>query len=363
MKAVKKRIAELLALAVCFSIMAVPAAAYARVDTNAEPTLELHYYDEDRDVALTGMELRLYKVAEMSDAVHFTVTEDFQEASVFQEEGFSLEELDREKWGALCTTLSAFVAADRANATDSDPAIQPTASGAVGETGTLKFEELDVGLYLLVGDRKSFGHYTYTPTAFLTTLPMLDTQKDEWVYDVVASNKFSRIYHGDSTPTPSYISKNVMKVWKDDDNAAGDRPQEVTVQLLCNGEVYDTVTLNGGNGWKNSWINLDSTAQWQLVEQNVPEDYTVMVEPNGNTFVVTNTYNTEIPDDPVPRDPGKDNDGDTEDIFDEEIPLAPALPQTGVLWWPVQVLAGVGLFLFVLGWLDMRNGKKDPDEA
>ena len=53
----------------------------------------------------------------------------------------------------------------------------------------------------------------------------------------------------------------------------------------------------------------------------------------------------------------------TEDIFDEEIPLAPALPQTGVLWWPVQVLAGVGLFLFVLGWLDMRNGKKDPDEA
>lgn len=372
MKTVKKWIAELLALAMCFSLAAAPAAAYARVDTDAEPSLELHYYDSERETALTGMELRLYKVAEMSDAVRFTVTEDFQAASVFQEEGFSLEKLDEEKWAALCNTLSAFVAADRANATESAPAIQPAASGVVGEDGTLKFEDLDVGLYLLVGDRKSFGRYTYTPNAFLTTLPMLDTQKDEWVYDVVASNKFSRTYQGggDNKPESSNISWNVMKVWEDDDNAAGQRPEEVTVQLLCNGQVHDTMTLNEANGWKHSWINLDSAAQWQLVEQNVPENYTVLVEPSGNTFVVTNTYTVDIPDGDVPGDDGGNQGGgnqgsgnNDEVIFEEEVPLAPALPQTGVLWWPVQVLTGVGLFLFAMGWLDMRNGKKDPDEA
>lgn len=364
MKTVKKWIAELLALAMCCSLAAVPAAAYARVDTNAEPSLELHYYDEELDRALEGMELRLYKVAEMSDAVRFTVTEDFAAASVFQEEGFSLEKLDGEKWAALCTTLSAFVAANRASATEEAPAIQPAASGAVGEDGILKFEGLDVGLYLLVGDRKSYGRYTYAPNAFLTTLPMLDTQTDEWVYDVVASNKFSRTYHGDGQ-TPSNISRNVLKVWEDENNAAGQRPKEVTVQLLCNGQVHETVTLNAANSWKHSWINLDSTAQWQLVEQNVSEGYTVVVETIGNTFVVTNTYVTDIPDDDVPGDDAgnEGGGGNDEEIFEEEVPLAPGLPQTGVLWWPVQVLTGVGLLLFAMGWLDMRNGKKDPDEA
>lgn len=368
MKTVKKLMAKFLALAMCFTLTAVPTAAYERVNVDAKPSLELRYYDEEMGTPLTGMELRLYKVAEMSDAVRFTVTEDFQKASVFQEEDFSLEELDGEKWAALSTTLSAFVAADRANATEENPAIDPTASGIVvdDEYGILKFENLDVGLYLLVGESKTIGCYVYTPTAFLTTLPMLDTQTDEWIYDVEASNKFSRTYRGGGGSTPSNISRNVLKVWDDNDDAAGVRPQEVEVQLLCDAQVYDTVTLNEANGWKHSWINLDSTAQWQLVERNVPEDYIVMVEPKGNTFVVTNTYVTELPEDPVPTGPASGDPGGAAgdlEILDEEIPLAPMLPQTGILWWPVQVLTGVGLLLFAMGWLDMRNGKKDPDEA
>ena len=371
MKTVKKWIAELLAFAMCFSLMTVPAGAYSRVDTEAGPSLELNYYDDELEQALSGMELSLYKVADMSDAVCFTVTEDFQAASVFQEEGFSLEKLDGEKWAALCTTLAAFVAADRANATEQAPAIQPTASGAVGEDGALKFEGMDVGLYLLVGEGKSFGSYTYTPNAFLTTLPMLDTQTDEWVYDVIASNKFSRTFQSTGRD-PSNISRNVMKVWKDNDNAAEQRPQEVVVQLLRNGQVYDTVTLSDANGWKHSWINLDRTAQWQLVEQNVPENYTVLVEPNGNTFVVTNTYTETIPDEEIPGGDGGGGGGSggnnvggnsEEEILEEDVPLAPALPQTGVLWWPVQMLTIIGLSLFSLGWLDARRGKKDTDET
>lgn len=38
------------------------------------------------------------------------------------------------------------------------------------------------------------------------------------------------------------------------------------------------------------------------------------------------------------------------------IPVGPGLPQTGQLWWPVYVMAGAGLLLFVIGWIRRRSG-------
>ena len=41
-------------------------------------------------------------------------------------------------------------------------------------------------------------------------------------------------------------------------------------------------------------------------------------------------------------------------------PGTPALPQTGQRWWPVSVLAGLGLGLFLLGWWLRRKGAGNP---
>lgn len=38
-------------------------------------------------------------------------------------------------------------------------------------------------------------------------------------------------------------------------------------------------------------------------------------------------------------------------------PYPPWLPQTGQLWWPVYVLAGLGLALFVFGWLRRKEDR------
>ena len=44
------------------------------------------------------------------------------------------------------------------------------------------------------------------------------------------------------------------------------------------------------------------------------------------------------------------------DIEDPDVP-GTGLPQTGTLWWPVQVLTIAGILLFSLGWLDLRRKK------
>ena len=368
MTTIRKWIASLLAAVLCVSLLVMTAGAYERVDVSRKTSLTLSYVDSERSFPISNMNLRLYKVAGMSDAVRFTVTEDFKDASVFQDGSFSLDDMDAEKWAALANTLAAFVASDRDAATPDSPAITPAASGATDTKGAVKFENLQVGLYLVVGDRLADGRYTYTPTPFLLTLPTLDTARDTWLYDVTAENKFGRDY---DPPSASYVSRNVVKVWEDDEDAEEDRPSEVTVQLLRDGKEYDTVTLNESNNWKHSWTRLNARYDWQLVELDVPENYTVLVEQTGNTFVVTNTHTEEIPDDDPPLDPtpsetpdpGTTPDpGENVDIPDEDPPQG-GLPQTGVLWWPVQVLTICGIALFGIGWLEVRREKKHRDET
>lgn len=62
------------------------------------------------------------------------------------------------------------------------------------------------------------------------------------------------------------------------------------VQLLRDGEVYDTVTLSSDNNWRYTWPELSADHHWQVVEHRTPEDYTVLIEREGITFVMTNTH-------------------------------------------------------------------------
>lgn len=94
--------------------------------------------------------------------------------------------------------------------------------------------------------------------------------------------------------------------------------------------MYDTVTLSERNNWKHTWNDLDEDYSWRVVEYDTPEGYTVTVDRQGITFIMTNSRTEEIPDEPTPT--------------------GPDLPQTGMLWWPVPILACAGLFLFLIGW-------------
>ena len=136
------------------------------------------------------------------------------------------------------------------------------------------------------------------------------------------------------------------------------RPDDITVHLLRDGEVYATETLNEANGWSCEWRGLTSldkdgnTYEWNLIEDAV-EGYSPTMEQSGITFVLTNTYEEEIPEDPTPlapAEPGKPGEPDEplEELPEDPVPLA-MLPQTGMLWWPVPVMVVLGVMFLALG--------------
>lgn len=413
----QKRNKRILSCILCLLCMLalLPTAALAAdaVDLSRDVRLTLEY--EHNSIPVADVPFELYYVADMDENAEFTLAGDFQSYPV------ELNGLTAEEWRALADTLAVY--ADR-------DGLYPLDSGKTNELGYLSFpnqrSSLKPGLYLVVGRQLVQDGYTYTTEPFLVSLPNYDETSATWSYDVLAAPKHTQT---ENPPEPSdrTVERRVLKVWKDD--LAEVRPQEVTIELLRDGVVYDTVVLNAQNSWRYVWPELPeynedgSKIVWRVVESEI-EDYTVLITRDGVTFTVTNTYALEEPaDETVTRtvlkiweDKGYENRRpksvkvtllqndtayDSQTLNDangwmytwEELPKYDAngteivwsvredavtgyipsvrqngftlvitntidkqkLPQTGVLWWPVPVLAAAGLAFVIVG---MASKKK-----
>jgi len=97
-----------------------------------------------------------------------------------------------------------------------------------------------------------------------------------------------------NTHVPEVISVNVSKVWKDNDNNDGVRPESVTVNLLADGVKYASATLNEGNNWKFTFDNLPLNKEGRKVIYTVTEDsvegYTTSLVNCNGTFKFINSH-------------------------------------------------------------------------
>ena len=284
--------------------------AYGAIDTSKETSLTVYFGKGGNGFA--DVEFQVYRVAEVSAGAKFTLTGDFADYPV------KVNGLDSSGWRALAQTLDGYAARDGLN---------PLRTVETGKDGRAVFDHLDTGLYLVTGDRYRQGRYTYTPEPFLIALPALD-EADAWVYDAVVSCKYDSSYDppggGGGDGGDDTVDRKVLKVWEDDGGEER-RPDAIIVQLLRDSQVYDTVTLNAGNNWRHTWVGLDDAFNWRVVEYETPEGYTVTVEREGITFVMTNSQIEEIPDEQTPeggRPPGE-NTPPLENIPDEPIPMGP----------------------------------------
>jgi outer membrane biosynthesis protein TonB len=164
------------------------------------------------------------------------------------------------------------------------------------------------------------------------------------------------------------------------------------------------VTLSEENSWRYTWSDLDSNSEYHVAEQNVPSGYTVSVVQEGTAFVVTNTYTPPANPTPTPTttptptpsaspspeptpSPPESPEPSVSPVVSPEPSVSPSvspvpetvttkpttpstsptttptttttttkLPQTGQLWWPVTILALLGLVLLMLGWGIHRRG-------
>ena len=136
-------------------------------------------------------------------------------------------------------------------------------------------------------------------------------------------------HRDDPKPKPeedkTYLA--VDKLWVGGKN----HPTSVTIELRDGETLVDTVTLGDWNNWHYSWHDLDASVKrdWNVVEVNVPDGYTVSYSFNGTTFTVRNTEK---------------------------------LIQTGQLNWPVPVMAVLGLALLCVG-IAMLRKKKESGNA
>lgn len=338
------------------AVLLVVPAALAAGDTDFSLTVEF---------PCDGMEFKLYHVAEVGPDSRYVKTEAFQDCSV---------DLSQLYVGETSTQADAFMGYvwlfD----------MPATATGTVGRKGSVTFSHLTPGLYLVLAGQVQIEEHRYTALPLLISVPMPNAQTGMWDYNVTISPKPGELPGDDDT---TRISRKVLKVWEDD-AAKTQRPQSVKVYLLRDGELYDVVELSADNNWRYRWDSLPSGHVWAVVERPV-DGYSTSIEQKGITFVITNTLvSTVNPDPGTPPDPGADPspgidpepspgaDPDpvpgtdpvpTPSVQPTPTPSAdpgvPTLPQTGLLWWPVPVLACAGLLLFTLGWVRHR---RDEDE-
>lgn len=316
----------LLSMTLCISCFSISAYARTTLDPEKPSTLILQY-------SCRNVEFQIFKVADVSAYGQFSLTDDFKNYSVL------LDTSTQEDWHKIAYTLSGYVMRDN---------LEPQQCSKTNADGQLVFSDIRAGLYLILGETCINGNYRYTPAPFLIALPSID-EAEQWKYEVATTPKYTK----DKITTPDKPSKQtverqVIKLWKNDD--ATRRPSYVDVQLLRNGQIWDTIRLTADNNWRYEWKNLNAGYTWQIVEKQVPEGYFVTTALDGSLYVITNSAKVPesppAPDSPISPDIPSPS---SPDVPSPGSPDIPRLPQTGVLWWPVGILTIAGTILLILG--------------
>ena len=308
---------------------------------------------------------------------------------------------DQKGWSDLALTLKSYAIANE---------VEPSFKGSTDANGLYTIEDLETGLYLIVGEDTQVGKVHFTLTPFMLCLPSFNQPAMSWVYDFTGSNAILPKYtytvppepdpSGGDDPGPSDDSDEltILKAWSGDDWHT--RPEKISITLYRNGTVYQTATLNEANSWRAYFNGLPVGSDWTVTE-DVPDGYTVSMSQQGSKIVLTNTRSgpgpepspspgpgpeTTPPPSPQPGgtpprgnppdsgtrrgggidgSSGGDGSGGVE-AFDMGGPGegdflnirnpggVAALPQLGLLWWPVPVLMVSGLLCVLVGLLIRR---------
>ena len=100
-------------------------------------------------------------------------------------------------------------------------------------------------------------------------------------------------------PNPEMINIPVVKIWNDESDKDGNRPDAITIKLYANGVVADTHLLTAAEGWSYTFRDLpDIDKKGEKIEYSVNEDpvewYAADVSGNMNEYYITNNYTPEV---------------------------------------------------------------------
>lgn len=256
-------------------------------------------------IPFPDQKIEIYRVAEVSSGGRYSLIPPFDSYPV-NIHGIA----SQQEWRDVASTLTNYIAAERVPASYSQTT---DASGAAIFTG------IKTGLYLVKGIVTNSGVTSFSFESFMIYLP--SPENGGYNYDLKAKPKCT--YY---TPTDEYT---VVKLWNDSGNSER-RSASVTVDILKDGSIRKSVTLDRSNNWTYSWKVLDGNGVWSVVERNVPKEYKVSVTNNRGSFVVTNTRIPDDPDSPDEPDlPVEPDEKDDPDLPEEpDVLVDPDLPES-----------------------------------
>lgn len=310
-------------------------------------TLTVEYKYENLPISEARFDI--YKIANVNNKGEIKTVSPFNSCAL------DFNKTDSETMNNLALTLSSYIARD---------GVKPYDSAVTDSAGKAEFpnsrDGITKGLYLIIGRDAEADGVMYSTEAFLTFLPAKAADGTA-IYDVTARPKAT-----EKDETGERKIK-VLKVWNDNNSTA--RPEEITVDLIKDGKVKDTVVLSKTNNWRYSWDKLDCSAEYHVAERGAPDGYTVLTRIEGITFIITNTKQTtdepttepDVPEDTTAPDDSKEETTSSDETTKEN-DKKPNLPQTGMLRWPVPYLACAGLILFMAGWVRHRKSEIENEK-
>jgi LPXTG-motif cell wall-anchored protein len=158
------------------------------------------------------------------------------------------------------------------------------------------------------------------------------------------------------TTPPEMMNITGMKIWSDANNAAGKRPTSIVIHLYADGTEIDSTVVTGDTwsfdfGQRTVWKS-GNQIQYTISEDAVPEYQTQITSAKnseGLTFYVTNALVETATEPPVPITPGNQPGPGA--------PRTTRLPQTGQYWWPVWLMAGLGIVFVATGLVIRRRSR------
>ena len=190
------------------------------------------------------------------------------------------------------------------------------------------------------GELTSQSGWKYT----FEDLDIKDPEGNDYVYSVkeegiegwksVTEGNADEGYTITNTRIPPDTSRSVIKVWDDDGDSDGLRPESVMVQLKSDGEPYgEPVELNKDNDWGSIWTELPSVHEdgtwirYSLEELTSVDGYTseVTYSEDTCTYTVTNTHVPE-PTESKPDESKPDESESSEPAPTEPAPTEPIQP-------------------------------------
>ena len=146
-------------------------------------------------------------------------------------------------------------------------------TGTTDDKGQIRWNNLKSGKYVLV-ETAPTDYQTVTDR--IITLKAADANSDKLVTSTITNEKVKTSVSGEKT-------------WVDNNDQDGVRPDEITVNLLADGEKVDSKTVTAKDGWKYEFNDLDKFKAGQAIKYTVAE---AAVDGYKTTYNGNNIVNT-----------------------------------------------------------------------